>query len=67
VSIVLQWAALFCAIAQPANAYVDPGSGLFALQLIGTCFAGMLFLIRKRLRRIIRLLHVGRNGNQGKL
>jgi hypothetical protein len=36
--------------AVPAHAYVDPGSGLLALQIIGSTLAGAMFLIRKRIR-----------------
>jgi len=36
--------------AQPAHAYVDPGSGLFLFQVAGSTFAGTLFLLRKRIR-----------------
>lgn len=59
--------AVLCALAQPAYAYVDPGSGLFAVQLIGTTIAGAIFLIRRRLRRILRFLHMGRNNEHQKL
>jgi len=59
--------AMLCALTQPAYAYVDPGSGLFAVQLIGTSIAGMIFLIRRRLRRIIRSLHLGRNNEREKV
>ena len=59
--------AMLCVLAQPACAYVDPGSGLFAVQLIGTSIAGMIFLIRRRLRRIIRSLHLGRNNDHEKV
>jgi hypothetical protein len=61
-----QAVAVLCVIAQPAYAYVDPGSGLFAVQLIGTTIAGAIFLIRRRLRRIIRFLHLGRNNEHEK-
>jgi hypothetical protein len=44
--------AVLCVLARPAYAYVDPGSGLLALQVISSTFAGMIFLVRKRLRRI---------------
>jgi hypothetical protein len=53
--IVLQVLAVLCALAQPAYAYADPGAGLLALQLISTTFAGIIFMIRKRLRRIFRI------------
>jgi hypothetical protein len=51
--LVLQIAIILCAIAQPAYAYVDPGSGLLAFQVIGTTFAGVIFMIRKQLRRLL--------------
>lgn len=40
-------------IAQPAYAYVDPGSGLLALQIIGSTIVGATFLIRKRIRQML--------------
>jgi hypothetical protein len=43
--------------AQPAYAYIDPGSGLLLFQLIGSMFAGMTFVLRKRLRQLF-----GRSG-----
>jgi hypothetical protein len=51
--------ALFCAFTQPAYAYVDPGSGLLAVQIIGSTFAGLIFLIRGRLRRLFGTRHSG--------
>jgi hypothetical protein len=39
------------ALAQPAYAYVDPGSGLLAFQVLGSTLAGMSFLLRKRIRQ----------------
>src|SRR5215471_7747470 len=42
-----------CVTARPAYAYVDPGSGLFFLQVIGSTFAGFTFLIRRRLARLM--------------
>ncbi|MGA8740546.1 MAG: hypothetical protein WB561_05100 [Terracidiphilus sp.] len=38
--------------AQPAYAYIDPGSGLLLLQVIGSMFAGFTFVVRKRLRHL---------------
>jgi hypothetical protein len=55
VLIVVQVLAVLCALAQPAYAYTDPGAGLLALQLISTTFAGIIFMIRKRLRRLFRI------------
>lgn len=48
--------AVICVVAQPAYAYVDPGSGLFLVQIIGTTFVGATFLIRKRVRQVFALL-----------
>jgi hypothetical protein len=48
--------AMLCMLAQPAYAYVDPGSGLFAFQIISTTFAGMIFMLRGRLRSLVRSL-----------
>jgi hypothetical protein len=39
-------------VAQPAYAYVDPGSGLLALQIIGSTLAGAMYLVRKRIREV---------------
>ncbi len=50
--IALQVLAVLCALAQPAYAYVDPGSGLLAFQLVSTTFAAILFMVRKRIRRL---------------
>jgi hypothetical protein len=36
--------------ARPAHAYVDPGSGLLFIQMVGSTFAGITFLLRKRVR-----------------
>jgi hypothetical protein len=47
---VFQMLAVLCALAQPAYAYIDPGSGLLAFQIISTTFAGMIFMLRRRLR-----------------
>jgi len=37
-------------IAKTAYAYVDPGSGLLLIQIIGSTFAGMTFILRKHIR-----------------
>ena len=37
--------------AKPAYAYVDPGAGLFLFQVIGSAFAGLGLLLRKRVGR----------------
>jgi hypothetical protein len=50
---VIVWAfAVLCITAQPAYAYVDPGSGLFLLQVISSTLIGIPFLIRKRIRQV---------------
>lgn len=51
---VLEIVAVLCALAQPAYAYIDPGSGLLSLQIISTTFAGMIFMLRKSLRGFLR-------------
>jgi hypothetical protein len=48
--------AVLSALAKPAYAYVDPGSGLFAFQIISTTVAGMIFMLRKRLHGFVRSL-----------
>jgi hypothetical protein len=50
--LLIQMLAILCALAKPAYAYVDPGSGLLAFQIISTTFAGAIFLVRKRLRQL---------------
>jgi len=49
---VLQIGAVVCAFERPAHAYVDPGSGYMLLQVIGSMFAGAIFYLRHRLRRL---------------
>ncbi len=43
---------LFNSTAEPAHAYIDPGSGLLVLQILGTTFAGMMFVLRKKIRNL---------------
>lgn len=45
----------FTSTACPAYAYVDPGSGMFLLQIVGSVFAGTVFLIRKRIYELLRI------------
>jgi len=49
----LQAILVLCAIAKPAYAYVDPGSGLLVFQIVSTTFAGAVFLLRKRVRQFL--------------
>ena len=58
----LQIMAVLCALAKPAYAYVDPGSGLLAFQMLSTTFAGAVFMVRKRLRFLFGK-HLLGNGN----
>ena len=50
---VLQIAALFVSFERPAQAYVDPGSGFVLLQIAGSMFAGAVYYLRHRLKRMI--------------
>ena len=45
-----QIAALILMTEVPARAYVDPGTGLLTLQMLGASVAGVLFMIRRKLR-----------------
>ena len=50
---VLQIAALMVASERPAHAYVDPGSGFVFLQVAGSMFAGAMFYLRHRVKRLL--------------
>lgn len=52
----LQIMALVIAGEKQAHAYVDPGSGLLALQVAGSTVAGVVFLVRYRVRKALGLL-----------
>jgi hypothetical protein len=58
---VLQITALLIAFERPARAYVDPGSGFVFLQVAGSMFAGAVYYMRHRLKRI---LHAMRGSSQ---
>jgi hypothetical protein len=47
---------LLVALAKPAYGYVDPGSGLLAVQVGGSMLAGGLFILRSKIRKIFRRL-----------
>jgi hypothetical protein len=49
----LLFVALICAFVRPACAYVDPGSGIFALQIVTSTIAGMTFMLRKKIRTLL--------------
>jgi hypothetical protein len=56
-SCVLVWLfVVVTAFARPAYGYVDPGSGLFAIQIVGSTIAGMGFLVRRRIRQFFSRL-----------
>jgi hypothetical protein len=48
----LQIAVLLVAFERPAQAYIDPGSGFVVLQVVGSMFAGAVYYLRHRLRRM---------------
>jgi hypothetical protein len=50
----LQVAAMLVAFERPAQAYVDPGSGFVFLQIAGSMFAGAVYYLRHRVRRILQ-------------
>ncbi len=50
---ILQILALMAAFERPAHAYVDPGSGFVFLQVAGSMFAGAMFYLRHRVKRLI--------------
>jgi hypothetical protein len=58
--------AVLCALAQPARAYVDPGSGLLAVQIISTTFAGMIFMLRRRVQAFFRSMTIHFGSKSGK-
>jgi hypothetical protein len=55
----LELVVLLAALAKPAYGYVDPGSGLLAVQLGGSMLAGGLFVLRSKIRRFFRIAPTG--------
>ena len=51
----IELAILLMAFAKPAYGYVDPGSGLLAIQVGGSMLAGALFVLRSRIRKLFRM------------
>ena len=49
----LQFAALLVAFERSAQAYVDPGSGFVFLQVAGSMFAGAIYYLRHRVKRLL--------------
>lgn len=46
---------LLAALSKPAWGYVDPGSGLLAVQVGGSMLAGGLFILRTKIRKLFGL------------
>lgn len=46
---------LLAALTRPAYGYVDPGSGLLAIQVGGSMLAGGLFMVRSKIRKWLRI------------
>jgi hypothetical protein len=42
---------------RPAKAYVDPGSGLLTLQMLGASVAGGFFFLRHKLKKLMARRH----------
>jgi hypothetical protein len=53
---------LLCLLVRPAYAYADPGSGILALQILSSTAAGIVYLLRKRVRDFLLRLHWGKSG-----
>ena len=43
----------FGSCAKPLYAYTDPGTGLMAIQVLGSMLAGFLFLVRKKVAELV--------------
>lgn len=52
---LLQVLVFLAAAVKPANAYVDPGSGLLFFQVGGSMLAGAMFMLRAKIRKLFRL------------
>jgi hypothetical protein len=52
---LVQVLVFLAAAVKPANAYVDPGSGLLFLQVGGSMLAGAMFVLRAKIRKLFRL------------
>jgi hypothetical protein len=57
---------LLAALTKPAYGYVDPGSGLLAVQVGGSMLAGGLFILRSKLRRLFGLASPTEKSETGK-
>jgi ascorbate-specific PTS system EIIC-type component UlaA len=52
---IVELVVLLTALAKPAYGYVDPGSGLLAIQVGGSMLAGALFILRSKIRKLFRM------------
>ncbi len=52
---VFEMVVLLIALSKPAYGYVDPGSGLLAVQVGGSMLAGALFILRTKIRKLFRM------------
>lgn len=50
---VVELLLLLAFVARPAYAYVDPGSGLLAMQVGGSMLAGALLMLRTKIRKLV--------------
>lgn len=57
-------AAALC-MAEPAAAYVDPGTGSMMLQMLGAAVAGALFYFRELRLKLVAMLASWRRGRSG--
>jgi hypothetical protein len=51
----VQFFVLLAAVARPAYGYIDPGSGLLFFQVGGSMLAGAVFMLRSKIRKLLRL------------
>jgi len=52
---VSQCILLLAAFEKPAYGYVDPGSGILLVQVLSSALGGVVFFLRKRIRRYLQL------------
>jgi hypothetical protein len=50
--VIVQVLAMVAVLERPAQAYVDPGSGLLAFQIAGSMVAGVAYYLRARIAQI---------------
>lgn len=63
IAVVLWFTTFLSALELPAHAYVDPGTGLFILQMLTSTFAGIMFMLRRRIRDMFAKV-TGRGRNE---